>query len=74
MLYIGSQNLTATSLDDNREIGILISDPHAIARVVAVFASDLATAVPEEIAAVTQWPPTVDFGIGVPFRLDGEAA
>jgi cardiolipin synthase len=49
-LFIGSQNLTATSLDDNREIGILITDPRAIARASDVFASDFATAVPEEYA------------------------
>jgi cardiolipin synthase len=49
-LFIGSQNLTATSLDDNREIGILIADASAIARASAVFASDFGAAVPEDLA------------------------
>lgn len=49
-LFIGSQNLTATSLDDNREIGVLITDAHAIARAAGVFSSDFSTATPEENA------------------------
>jgi cardiolipin synthase len=64
MLYIGSQNLTATSLDDNREIGLLISDQHAIARVLDIFEFDLAKAIPEEIAAVFWWRPVVVAGTG----------
>ena len=48
MLFIGSQNLTATSLDDNREIGTVDLRPHAIARVLDVFEFDLAKAIPEE--------------------------
>jgi len=39
-VYIGSQNFTATSLDQNREIGILISDPHGLARVADIFDAD----------------------------------
>lgn len=39
-VYIGSQNFTATSLDQNREIGILISDPYGLARVGDVFDAD----------------------------------
>ena len=39
-LYIGSQNFTATSLDLNREIGLLIEEPHGIARAAATFDAD----------------------------------
>jgi phosphatidylserine/phosphatidylglycerophosphate/cardiolipin synthase-like enzyme len=74
MLYVGSQNLTATSLDDNREIGLLIADPHAIARVDSVFESDLATAIPEEVAVTTPWQRTVGIGITKPYRPHAIAA
>jgi phosphatidylserine/phosphatidylglycerophosphate/cardiolipin synthase-like enzyme len=42
--YIGSQNVTATSLDLNRELGMLISDPAVLARLASVFESDWAKA------------------------------
>ena len=38
--FVGSQNLTATSLDRNREVGILIDDPAAIRRLQQVFEAD----------------------------------
>lgn len=42
--FIGSQNVTATSLDLNRELGMLISDPAVLARLASVFESDWAKA------------------------------
>jgi phosphatidylserine/phosphatidylglycerophosphate/cardiolipin synthase-like enzyme len=38
--YIGSENLTANSLDKNREMGIIITDPAVVAKLVAVHATD----------------------------------
>jgi phosphatidylserine/phosphatidylglycerophosphate/cardiolipin synthase-like enzyme len=38
--FIGSQNISATSLEFNRELGILITDSHAIGRMQAVFSQD----------------------------------
>jgi phosphatidylserine/phosphatidylglycerophosphate/cardiolipin synthase-like enzyme len=38
--FVGSENFTATSLDQNRELGIIISEPTAIARIQAVFDKD----------------------------------
>ncbi len=38
--YVGSQNMTATSLDQNREIGIVIDDPAGVARIARAFATD----------------------------------
>lgn len=42
--FVGSQNFTATSLDQNREIGVVLDDPHAIARLSATFEADFARA------------------------------
>jgi cardiolipin synthase A/B len=41
-LYVGSVNLTATSLDDNRELGLLLAEPQAAADVAAIVAADAA--------------------------------
>jgi len=41
-LYVGSANLTPTSLDDNRELGLLLSEPQAAAEVAAIVAGDAA--------------------------------
>ncbi len=38
--FTGSQNLTATSLDDNRELGIILSDRANLARLNHTFATD----------------------------------
>jgi cardiolipin synthase len=38
--FVGSVNFTATSLDQNRELGIIITEPTAIARIQAVFNED----------------------------------
>lgn len=38
--FTGSENFSATSLDQNRELGIIVSDPHALATLGATFAQD----------------------------------
>lgn len=38
--YVGSENLSPTSLEKNRELGILISDPEALARLQSAFDQD----------------------------------
>jgi phosphatidylserine/phosphatidylglycerophosphate/cardiolipin synthase-like enzyme len=45
-LYLGSANLTPTSLDDNRELGLLLAQPEAAAQVAAVVAADAAGGAP----------------------------
>lgn len=46
--FIGSQNLSATSLDQNRELGIVVDDPVSLARLGRTFAIDFGTATPLE--------------------------
>lgn len=46
--FLGSQNFTATSLDQNREIGLMIADGANLARLASVFAADWAVAAPLE--------------------------
>jgi len=41
-LYLGSVNLTPTSLDDNRELGLLLAEPEIAAEVGAIVAADAA--------------------------------
>lgn len=38
--FLGSENFSATSLDHNRELGIIIGDPQAVATLGATFAQD----------------------------------
>jgi cardiolipin synthase len=38
--FVGSENISAASLDRNRELGVMISDPGAIARIATVFERD----------------------------------
>ncbi len=38
--FVGSQNVTATSLDLNRELGVLVADPAVLARLLSTFESD----------------------------------
>lgn len=38
--YVGSVNFTRASLDDNREVGILLETPEAVARISATIAAD----------------------------------
>ena len=42
--FVGSENFSATSLDDNRELGILIADPAAIATLTQTFQKDWTSA------------------------------
>jgi phosphatidylserine/phosphatidylglycerophosphate/cardiolipin synthase-like enzyme len=44
--FVGSENFSANSLDDNRELGLLIADPGAIATLTATFQHDWSTAQP----------------------------
>ena len=44
--YLGSQNFTATSLDLNREIGLIFDEPAGIARIARTFETDFAKAKP----------------------------
>jgi phosphatidylserine/phosphatidylglycerophosphate/cardiolipin synthase-like enzyme len=46
MAVVGSQNFTATSLDDNRELAILLRDPLLVERCVSVFERDWVRAEP----------------------------
>lgn len=39
--FVGSQNLTATSLDQNRELGAIVDDPAVVERIGRVFAADI---------------------------------
>lgn len=47
--YVGSVNLTTQSLDQNREMGILVSQPDIISRFVKTFETDWTKAVPVNI-------------------------
>ena len=44
--FVGSQNLTANSLDGNREAGVVLSDLLAVSRLQATFDHDFAIATP----------------------------
>jgi cardiolipin synthase A/B len=46
--FIGSQNLSATSLDQNRELGIIVDDQVNLARLTRTFATDFRAAAPLE--------------------------
>ena len=46
LAFAGSENLSAASLDQNRELGILTSDPATVARLAAVFEQDWQQATP----------------------------
>jgi phosphatidylserine/phosphatidylglycerophosphate/cardiolipin synthase-like enzyme len=50
-VVIGSQNPTATSLDRNREVSLLVQDQAAIARVVSVFERDWVDSAPWQAGA-----------------------
>lgn len=41
--FVGSQNFSATSLDQNRELGIIVDDPVALARLTRTFDLDVAS-------------------------------
>lgn len=38
--FVGSQNFSSTSLDQNREVGIVLADPQALSALAQVFAQD----------------------------------
>lgn len=42
LVWTGSQNFTSTSLDMNRELGIIVTDPETVARFKAAFGDDFA--------------------------------
>ena len=44
--FAGSENFSSTSLDENRELGLMVSDPHALAIFTHTFAQDWALAAP----------------------------
>lgn len=44
--FIGSQNYTATSMDQNREVGVVISGPSNLQRIQRIFDRDFATGIP----------------------------
>jgi cardiolipin synthase A/B len=39
-MFVGSENFSRTSLDDNRELGLIISDPAVLSAMAATFAAD----------------------------------
>ncbi|MDP2669718.1 MAG: phospholipase D-like domain-containing protein [bacterium] len=43
-LYIGSMNLSTNAIENNREIGIVVSDPYVLKRFTKQFAGDRETA------------------------------
>ena len=47
--FVGSQNISTTSLDQNRELGIIVSDPVSLARLSRVFDIDFTAATPEDL-------------------------
>lgn len=50
--FVGSQNLTETSLDENRELGLILTDPINVGRLRAVFAADFAAGIEEQPVAL----------------------
>lgn len=42
--FVGSENISVQSLDGNRELGVLVADPAALARITSTFALDWSTA------------------------------
>jgi phosphatidylserine/phosphatidylglycerophosphate/cardiolipin synthase-like enzyme len=44
--FIGSQNPTANSFDNNREVGMVVNDDISLTRCMAVFARDWITGIP----------------------------
>jgi len=46
--FIGSQNLSATSLDQKRELGIIVEDAVNLARLMHTFKADFRSATPQE--------------------------
>ena len=49
--FVGSQNFTATSLDQNREVGIIVANPDVLRRLLRTFEADWSQAVLEAFSA-----------------------
>ena len=49
--FIGSQNYTATSMDQNREVGVAITGPSNIERLQRVFEKDFAMGIPAGVGS-----------------------
>lgn len=49
--FAGSENLTATSLDANREVGMILAEPPLVQRCAATFRRDWSQAIPYEQAS-----------------------
>lgn len=45
-VFVGSENLSETSLDRNREVGVVVDTPAAVAKVLAAFDADFASGAP----------------------------
>src|SRR3984893_12020488 len=39
-MFVGSENFSRTSLDDNRELGLIVSDPAVLSAMARTFAAD----------------------------------
>ncbi len=46
LAIVGSQNFTATSLDDNRELAIELSEPSVVVRCLTIFERDWSRSAP----------------------------
>jgi cardiolipin synthase A/B len=57
-VLVGSQNFSVASLDYNRELGILTSDPAVVAAIAATLSSDYAGAAPYTPATAPETTPT----------------
>jgi cardiolipin synthase A/B len=44
--FVGSENFSRASLDDNRELGLTVTDPAVVGPAAATFAEDFAAAQP----------------------------
>lgn len=45
-VFIGSENFSNTSLNENRELGLIISDPTILSSIESTFTSDFAAGTP----------------------------
>ena len=46
LAFVGSENFSATSLDENREVGLLLADTTALATITTTFERDWAVGEP----------------------------
>lgn len=66
---IGSQNYTMTSLDRNREVGMLVEEPALVARVNAVYERDWLRAIPAQVVPAAEPQPVGMVTIFLPGRF-----